>query len=87
MCSARLLIVLYSCVEFHENISNGIRVMEWTIFNVKRAMTPELRFVCSALICVKFYKNISNDTSVMERTQNYEALTNGRTLKSSDGIT
>ena len=30
MCSARHFIVLYFCVKFHENISDGIRVMEQT---------------------------------------------------------
>ena len=30
MCSACCLIVLYSCVKFHENISGGIRVTEQT---------------------------------------------------------
>ena len=29
ICSARRLMVLYICVKFCENISNGIRVMEW----------------------------------------------------------
>ena len=30
VCSARRLIVLYICVRFRENISDGIRVMERT---------------------------------------------------------
>ena len=30
MCSAHLLMVLYICMKFRENISNGIRVMEQT---------------------------------------------------------
>ena len=30
MCSAHCLIMLYICVHFRENISNGIRVMERT---------------------------------------------------------
>ena len=30
MCSACRLIVLYICVKFRENISEGIKVMEWT---------------------------------------------------------
>ena len=30
MCSAHSLIVLYICVKFDENISDGIRVMEQT---------------------------------------------------------
>ena len=33
MCSARCLIVLYICVKFCENITNGIRVMERTLEN------------------------------------------------------
>ena len=38
-------------------------------------------------IGVKFRENISNGFRVMEWTRNYEALTDGRTLKISDGIT
>ena len=30
MCSASCLIMLYICVKFGENISDRIRVMEWT---------------------------------------------------------
>ena len=30
MSSARCLIMLYICVKFHKNITNGIRVMEQT---------------------------------------------------------
>ena len=30
MCSAHGLMVLYICVKFHENIPNGIKIMEWT---------------------------------------------------------
>ena len=30
MCSAHRLIVLYICVKFGENISDHIRLMEWT---------------------------------------------------------
>ena len=30
MCSASPLIVLYICVKFHENISNGFQLVEWT---------------------------------------------------------
>ena len=38
-------------------------------------------------IAVKFRENISNGIRVMERTRNHKALTDGRTLKISDGIT
>ena len=37
MCSAYCFIVLYICVKFHENILDGIRVMEWT--QMMEAMT------------------------------------------------
>ena len=30
MCSACRLIVLNVCVKFHENMSSGFKVMEWT---------------------------------------------------------
>ena len=55
MCSAHRLMVLNVCVRFHENMSSGFKVMEWTkkIVNTQRAITPkvgkpELQFMCSA---------------------------------------
>ena len=73
MCSARRLMVFNVCVKFHENVSSGFKVMEWTrkIVNTQRAITqkeeePELRFVCSACrlmvfnVCVKFHENMSS---------------------------
>ena len=30
MCSARRLIVFNICVKFHENMSSGFKLMEWT---------------------------------------------------------
>ena len=30
MCSARRLIVFNVCEKFHENMSSGVKVMEWT---------------------------------------------------------
>ena len=30
MCSARRLVVFNVCVKFHENMSSGFKVMEWT---------------------------------------------------------
>ena len=30
MCSARCLMVFNICVKFHENMSSGFKVMEWT---------------------------------------------------------
>ena len=30
MCSARLLMVFNVCVKFHENMSSGFKIMEWT---------------------------------------------------------
>ena len=73
-------------------------MIEMAMFNVQRAIIPkvgkpELRFMNSAhrfivlYICVKFGENISDDIRVMERTRMTEALTDGRTLKISDGIT
>ena len=35
MCSAYCLIVPYICVKFGENISDGIRVMEWSRISLK----------------------------------------------------
>ena len=54
--------------------------MEMAIFNVQRAITPnvgrpELWFMCSACclmvlyICVKFSENIANGISILEQTQ------------------
>ena len=30
LCSARCLVVFNVCVKFHENMSSGFKVMEWT---------------------------------------------------------
>ena len=70
------------CVKFHENMSNGFKVMERTrkLINAQRAITPkvekpELWFMCSAHrlmvfnVCVKFHENMSSGFKVMERTR------------------
>ena len=55
-------------------------MVEMTMFNVQRAITPnegtpELQFMCSAsclmvlYICVKFCENITHGIRVMERTR------------------
>ena len=67
-------------------------MVEIAIFNVQRAITPqvgkpELQFMCSACyfivhyICVKFRENIFDSIRIMERTRMMEALTDGRALK------
>ena len=69
------------CVKFHENMSNGFKVMEQTpkLINTQRAITPkvekpELWFMCSAHrlmvfnVCVKFHENMSNGFKVKEWT-------------------
>ena len=75
MHSACCLMVFNICVKFHENMSSGFKVMEWTkIVNTQRALTPkvgkpELRFISSACcfmvfnICVKFHENMYVCTS------------------------
>ena len=69
------------CVKFHENMSRGFKVMEWTRkLSTQREITPkvenpELRFMCSAHrlmvfnVCVKFHENMSSGFKVMERTR------------------
>ena len=68
------------------------------MFNAQWAITPKvgkqkLQFMCYArrlivlYICVTFGKNISDGVRVMEWTRMMEALTDGQTLKISDGIT
>ena len=56
MCSARRLIMLYICVKFHENITNGIRVMEGTRVHGRNGY-----FLCS-----KGNNSISRQTRVMD---------------------
>ena len=91
ICSASSLIVLYICVKFPENTSNGFQLTEWTLHgrngyiqcskgNNSKSRQPELWFMCSAClmvlyICVKFGDNIPDSIRVMERTQMMEALT------------
>ena len=66
MCSARRLMVLYICVKFLENITNGIRVMERTREHGRNGYVqcskgnnsvgkPELWFMCSAHLLMVFY--------------------------------
>ena len=83
-------LMVYICEKFHENISNSFQLtdlqsgheymLEMTLFNVQRAITPEvgkleLWFMCSAhrlmvfYICVKFHEIIKNCIRVMERTR------------------
>ena len=69
------------CVKFHDDMSRGFKVMEWTRkLLTQRAMTPnagkvELWFMCSAgylmvfNVCVKFHENMSSGFKVMERTR------------------
>ena len=69
------------------NLQSGHEYMvEMTMFNVQRAITPkvgkpELWFICSACclivpyICVKSRENISDGIRVMEWTQMMEVLT------------
>ena len=73
--------VLYICVNFHENISNGFQLTEQTHGGngyVQRAITPkvgkpELWFMCYACrlmvlyICVKLSGNITNSIRVMKQ--------------------
>ena len=81
------------------NLQSGHEYMvEMAMFNVQKAITPkagkpELQFMCSAYcfivlyICVKFHENILDGIRVMEWTQMMEAMTNGWTLQSLEGIT
>ena len=73
-------------------------MVEMAIFNIQLAITQEvakqeLRFMRSSrclivlYICGMFGENISDGIRVMERTRMMEALTDGQTLKISDGIT
>ena len=75
MCSAHHPMAFNICVKFHENMSSGFKVMEWTkIVNTQRALTPkvgkpELQFISSACrfmvfnICMKFHENMYVCTS------------------------
>ena len=67
---------------FHENMSSGFKVMEWTrkIVNTQKGNNskvekPDLRFMCSARclmvfkVCVKFHENMSSGFKAMEWTR------------------
>ena len=82
MCSARCLMMFNVCVNFHENMSSGFKIMERTrkLLTHKGQLTPkvrkpELRFMFSAHrlmvfnVCVKFHENMSSGFKVMERTR------------------
>ena len=90
MCSACCLIVLYTCVKFRENISNGFQLTERTQVHSRNDYVQCSCSVCCLkvlYICVKFGENISDGIRVTKRTRMMEALTDGWTLKLSDGIT
>ena len=70
MCSVLCLMVLYICVKFHENITNGIRVKERTLVHGKNSLfqylycskgcnsksrLTELWFLCSACHLMMLY--------------------------------
>ena len=75
--------VLYKCMKFHWNTSNGYQVIERTrngIANDQREITPKISkaefwFLCLTrglnvfYKCMKFHWNISNGFQVIERTQ------------------
>ena len=68
------------------NLQSGHEYMvETAMFNVQRAITLELPFMCFACrprvlhITVKFHENISDGIRVTERTLMMEALTDGET--------
>ena len=78
--------MLYICVKLHENITNGIRVMErneymveMAMFNVRRVITPkvdksELRFMCSAHCLMVLYVCVKlNLWKCLKGYQNYGA--------------
>ena len=81
--SAQHLIVVYICTKFHENILDGIEVIEQTRFSleifqrgiISQKYYVELQFLffaqCLLMVytCTKFHENILNDIRVMERTR------------------
>ena len=81
--------VVYICTKFHENILDGIKLIERTRFSlekISKGHNPVKRVECWFLfsahrltmvyICAKFRENILNDNRVMEQ---HEKLTNRQT--------
>ena len=80
LISACRLVMLYTCAMFHEMISNGIKVIEWTQFllvNLQRGIIPPknaggatLVNLCTSsvmfYISTKFCDIISNGIKVIE---------------------
>ena len=74
--------MLYICAKFHEIISNGIKVIEWTQFiygKLQREIIPQKnvggatvvnlsRRLVMLYISTKFCEIISNGIKVIERT-------------------
>ena len=95
LCSACCLVVLYICIQFHENNSNGFqitkrkRVWLFSMFNgpqLRKQQKPELWFLRSArplmglYISVKFHEKISNGFQVTKRTWFCYGQTDGHTV-------
>ena len=94
MCSARCLIVLYIYIKFRENLTNCMRVMEWTrdggnnMFTIQIGITPkigkpELRIICFAHWLMVFYTGLKFCETISNNIS-YEAETKSR---SADGRT
>ena len=85
LCSAPCLMMLYISTKFHENILNGIQVIERTQNchcqiskgNNFKMYRQELQFLWSAhhliilYMSMKFHENILNGFQVIEGTQNF----------------
>ena len=76
------------CTKFHENILDGIKVIQRTRFSKGHKsvkMSMECRFLFSAhclmmvYICTKFHENILNGIRVMERTRKVNRQSDRRT--------
>ena len=79
--SANYLVILYMCIKFHENILDGIEVIQWTrfsfeqfqrdIFTSKESVELWVLFSAHRLImlytCIKM-QDISDDIKVIQGT-------------------
>ena len=84
--------MVYISTKFHENILNGIKVIQLTPFsseNFQRAIIPsKLKVECRSLFfvyrlmmvyfCTKFHESILNSIRVIELTRKVNRRTDGR---------
>ena len=69
--SAYHVIMLDTCTKFHENMLNGLRVLDWTRFKKNRQTNRQMDTHCVIIpyIYTKFHENILSGFKIIEQTR------------------